>query len=67
MLDTLPSSIKTALTKVDIPSEKVRFAAQSDLNPDGLFGESWFVLTDTEILALNAEGVIFHRVSYSEV
>ena len=67
MLDTLPTSIETALRKMGIPSEKVRFAAWSDLNPDGLFGESWFVLTDTDILALNAEGSILHRVPYSEV
>ena len=67
MLDTLPASIEAALKAADIPSEKVRFAAQSDLNPDGLFGESWFILTDTEILALNAEGAVLHRVPYSEV
>ena len=67
MLDTLPASIEAALKAADIPSEKVRFAAQSDLNPDGLFGESWFILTDTEILALNAEGAVLHRVPHSEV
>ena len=29
--------------------------------------KGWFVLTDTEILALDAEGAVFHRVPYSEV
>ena len=67
MLDTLPTSIEIALSAADIPLDKVRFGAQSDLNPDGLFGESWFVLTDTEILGLDAEGAVLHRVPYSEV
>ena len=67
MLDTLSSSIETALREVGIPLDTVRFAAQSDLNPDGLFGESWFVLTDTEVLGLDAEGAVLHRVPYSEV
>ena len=66
-LDTLPTAIETALKTADISLDKVRFAAQSDLNPDGLFGESWFVLTDTEILALDAEGAVLHRVPYSDV
>ncbi len=67
MLDTLPTSIETALKAANVPLDKVRFAAQSDLNPDGLFGESWFVLTHTEILAFNAEGAVLHRVPYREV
>ena len=58
MLDTLPTSIETALRAANVSLDKIRLAAQSDLNPDGLFGESWFVLTETEILALDAEGVV---------
>ncbi|MCZ6680128.1 MAG: ABC transporter ATP-binding protein [Candidatus Poribacteria bacterium] len=66
-LDTLPASIEKALQNGGIASEKVRFAAQTDVTPEGSFGEGWFVLADTEILALDAKGTVLHRIPYGDV
>ena len=67
MLDTLPKVIEKALREEDIGIETVRFAARTDVEPDGSFGEGWFVLTETDMLALDATGTILDRVSYKEV
>ena len=66
-LDTLPDVIEKALPDKGIGIETVRFAARSDLEPGGSFGESWFVLTGIDVLALDATGNILHRVPYKEV
>ena len=66
-LDTLPDVIEKALPDEGISIESVRFAARTDLEPDGSFGESWFVLTAMDVLALDATGNILHRVPYKEV
>ena len=66
-LDTLPDVIEKALPDKGIGIETVRFAAKSDLEPGGSFGESWFVLTGMDVLALDATGNILHRVPYKEV
>ena len=66
-LDTLPDVIEKALPDKGIGIETVRFAARSDLEPGGSFGESWFVLTGMDVLALDATGNILHRVPYKEV
>jgi ATP-binding cassette subfamily B protein len=66
-LDTLPDVIEKALPDKGIGIETVRFAARSDLEPGGSFGESWFVLTAMDVLALDATGNILHRVPYKEV
>ena len=66
-LDTLPNLIEKALRDEDIGIETVRFAARTDVEPNGSFGEGWFVLTETDVLALDATGRILHRVPYKEV
>ncbi|MDE0301354.1 MAG: ABC transporter ATP-binding protein [Candidatus Poribacteria bacterium] len=66
-LDTLPGVIESALRDKDIGIETVRFAARTDVEPDGSFGEGWFVLTETDVLALDATGTILNRVRYKEV
>ena len=66
-LDTLPKVIEKALQEEDIGIETVRFAARTDVEPDGSFGEGWFVLTEMDVLALDATGHILHRVPYKEV
>ena len=67
VLDTLPNLIEKALRNEDIGIETVRFAARTDVEPNGSFGEGWFVLTETDVLALDATGRILHRVPYKEV
>ncbi len=67
MLDTLPKVIEKALREEDIGIETVRFAARTDVEPDGSFGDNWFVLTEMDVLALDATGKILHRVPYKEV
>ena len=66
-LDTLPNVIEKALQDEDIGIETVRFAARTDVEPAGSFGEGWFVLTEMDVLALDAKGLILHRVPYKEV
>ena len=66
-LDTLPNLIEKTLRDEDISIETVRFAARTDVEPDGSFGEGWFVLTETDMLALDAKGSILHCVPYKEV
>ena len=66
-LDALPSVIETALRNEGIDIPTVRCSARSDVEADGIFGESWFVLTSTDVLALDATGNILHRVPYKEV
>ena len=66
-LDTLSSLIEKALRDEHIGIETVRFAARTDVEPEGSFGEGWFVLTETDVLALDATGRILHRVPYKEV
>ena len=66
-LDAVPSAIEKALRNEGIDISTVRFAARTDVELDGSFGESWFVLTGTDVLALNATGNILHRIPYKEV
>ena len=66
-LDAVPSAIEKALRNEGIDISTVRFAARTDVELDGSFGESWFVLTETDVLALDATGNILHRVPYKEV
>lgn len=67
MLDTLPKVIEKALREEDIGIETVRFAARTDVEPDGSFGEDWFVLTEMDMLVFDATGKIIHRLPYKEV
>ena len=67
MLDTLPNIIEKALRDEDISIETVRFSARTDVEPDGSFGEGWFVLTEMDVLALDAAGNILHRIPFKEV
>ena len=66
-LDTLPIVIEKALRDEDVGIQTVRFAARSDVQPAGSFGEGWFVLTEKDVIALDATGHILHRVPYREV
>ena len=66
-LDTVPGAIEEALRNEGIDIPTIRFAARTDVEPDGSFGDNWFVLTETDVLALDATGNILHRVPYKEV
>ena len=66
-LDALPNVIENALRNEGIEIGSVRFAARTDVAPDGSFGESWFVLTERDVLALDATGAILNRIPYNEV
>ena len=66
-LDTVPGAIEEVLRNEGIDIPTVRFAARTDVEPDGSFGEGWFVLTEMDVLALDATGKILHRVPYKGV
>ncbi len=66
-LDAVPSVIEKVLRNEGIDIGAVRFAARTDVELDGAFGENWFVLTEMDVLALDATGNILHRVPYNEV
>ena len=42
-LDPIPNLVKETLKKLDIDSEQIRFAVQSDVSSTGNYGEEWFV------------------------
>ena len=67
VLDELPPLIETGLQEAGIAKDSVRFAGRTDVTPNGLFGEGWFVLTADEILALDDKGAVLYRVPYGEV
>ena len=66
-LDTVPGAIEEALRNEGIDILTIRFAAKADVDSDGSFGDNWFVLTEMDVLALDATGRILHRVPYKEV
>lgn len=66
-LDTVPGAIEEALRNEGIDIPTIRIAARADVEPDGSFGDNWFVLTEVDVLALDATGRILHRVPYKEV
>ncbi len=66
-LDPIPDLIKETLKKLDIRSEQIRFAVQSDVNSTGNYGEEWFVLTDAAIFTVTGKGEVLHYIPYKSV
>lgn len=57
--DLLPAYLGDELKKLDIKKEDVLYAAPSDLDYTGLFGENWLILTKDKLTVL--EGTSFSR------
>ena len=66
-LDTLPDSLEKTLQRLNVPTEQIRFAVQSDINSSGSYGEEWFVLTDAAIFTVTDEGEVLHYIPYTSV
>ena len=66
-LDPIPDLVKETLNKLDIRSEQIRFAVQSDVSSAGSYGEEWFVLTDAAIFTVTGEGAVPHYIPYEKV
>ena len=66
-LDTLPDSLEQTLQSLNIPTEQIRFAVQSDISSTGSYGEEWFILTDAAIFTVTGEGEVLHYIPYKSV
>ena len=66
-LDPIPNLVKETLEKLDIRSEQIRFAVQSDISSAGSYGEEWFALTDAAIFTVTGEGEVLHYIPYKNV
>ena len=66
-LDTLPASLEETLQRLNVPTEQIRFAVQSDINSSGSYGEEWFVLTDAAIFTVTGAGEVLHYIPYRSV
>ena len=54
-IDPLPAALGPSLTTAGIAPDKIRVTVRSDLGADGAFGESWFVLTEDELVVLEPD------------
>jgi len=61
ILDQLPGAIRSAL-----PAEPL-FSARTDLLNDGLFGEQWLTVTETEITVWNVSGSPLTTIAVEEL
>ena len=66
-LDALPASLEETLQRLNVPTEQIRFAVQSDISSTGSYGEEWFVLTDAAIFTVTGEGEVLHYIPYKSV
>ena len=66
-LDALPASLEETLQRLNVPTEQIRFAVQSDISSTGDYGEEWFVLTDAAIFTVTGAGEVLHYIPYKSV
>ena len=66
-LDALPASLEETLQRLNVPTEQIRFAVQSDINSSGSYGEEWFILTDAAIFTVTGAGEVLHYIPYKSV
>ena len=66
-LDALPDSLAETLQRLNVPTEQIRFAVQSDISSTGSYGEEWFVLTEAAIFTVTGEGEVLHYIPYKSV
>ena len=66
-LDALPDSLEETLQRLNVPTEQIRFAVQSDINSSGNYGEEWFVLTEAAIFTVTGGGEVLHYIPYKSV
>ncbi len=66
-LDALPASLEETLQRLNVPTEQIRFAVQSDISSTGSYGEEWFVLTEAAIFTVTGEGEVLHYIPYKSV
>ena len=66
-LDALPDSLEETLQRLNVPTEQIRFAVQSDISSTGSYGEEWFVLTEAAIFTVTGGGEVLHYIPYKSV
>ena len=66
-LTRYPIHSKKTLQDLNIPTEQIRFAVQSDINASGSYGEEWFILTDAAIFTVTGVGEVLHYIPYKSV
>ena len=66
-LDALPDSLEETLQRLNVATEQIRFAVQSDISSTGSYGEEWFVLTDAAIFTVTGGGEVLHYIPYKSV
>jgi ATP-binding cassette subfamily B protein len=66
-LDALPPSHVAALATAGVDTDKTVVAVKSDVRADTTFGDEWFVVTDAELLVLDAGGSVIYRVPTADV
>ncbi|MDA1190505.1 MAG: ABC transporter ATP-binding protein [Candidatus Poribacteria bacterium] len=66
-LDSLPAPVEAALTRASVQPDTIRIAAKSDVNDDGTFGASWFLVTETELIATDGNGSVLRRIALADV
>lgn len=62
-IDPLPAALGPSLTNAGVAPDAARVTVRSDLGVDGAFGESWFVLTDDEVVVLESDGSVRSRLA----
>ena len=66
-LDPLTASVRASLGAAGIDLSRIEVAATSDLRADGMLGESWLVVTEAELLAVDGAGRVVRRVLRNQV
>ena len=56
LLEQMPDTVSQKIQNV-LTHEEELIRVSTDLNPDGTFGEQWFIATDTRVIVVPAEGV----------
>jgi ATP-binding cassette, subfamily B, bacterial len=66
-IDPLPAALGPSLTAAGIAPDTVRVTVRSDLDAFGAFGESWFVLAESDIVVLEADGTVRTRMACADI
>ena len=57
LLEQMPDTVSQKIQNVLTHEEEELIRVSTDLNPDGTFGEQWFIATDRRVIVVPVEGV----------
>ena len=66
-LDAISGPMKASLSAARIRADDVQVVAESDMDVDGRFGQSWLVVSDRELVSIDAHGAIIRRLPFDDV